>query len=83
VAKHALNTSTSSLLSTSEKSIVPTGALPSLSFLFASFSISVRPPARDRPSTHCEMPEVAEVDEAWMEGRAGGRYHRSNFVVPM
>lgn len=52
LAKQALNTKTSSRLSTSLNIIVPTGADPSSSFFLANFSSLVRPPARSRPSIH-------------------------------
>lgn len=86
LAKQALNTKTSSLLSTSLNIIVPTGAEPSSCFFLASFSSLVRPPARSRPSIHFAREFVLfffEEDEAWIEGSDGGRYQRSNAVVPM
>lgn len=86
LAKHALNTSTSSLLSTSLNIIVPTGADASSSFRLANFSSLVRPPARSRPSIHFAIELVLfcfEDDEAWIEGNDGGRYQRSKAVVPI
>lgn len=98
VAKHALKTSTSILRSTSLKIMVPTGARAAPSFRFSSRSVSVRPPARSRPSTNWlipdgryprpvdDVPEPEDDDEdaaALMLGSVEGRYHRSKLVWPI
>ena len=86
LAKQLLNTNTSNLLSTSENIIVPTGAIPSAAFFFANESSFVLPPALSFPSIHLLSELVLFCDDdvpEWMEGSDGGKYQRSNAVVPI
>lgn len=88
VAKQALKIKTSNRRSTSRYKSVPMGVLLSFSLIALLRSVSTLPPSRDRPATvlanSCDRLDVVGVLELpWMEGRASGRYHRSNFCSAM